>query len=261
MCLIILAYRVHPTYQLIMVANRDEFYDRPSAPADFWEEDPRILAGRDLREGGTWCGITREGRFAALTNYRDPMAIKTGVPSRGLVVRRYLESDDSPERFLEWLKDNGGEFNGFSLIFGTASSLFHYSNRGGSGPLTPGIHGLSNALIDTPWPKVRKGVAAMGSVLCNKKKLNPIKLLECMHDEKVAPDEELPNTGVGLEWERLLSPLFIRSPIYGTRSTTVILMDEKGRGTFIERNFNGEKEPWMTSVFHLEGANEKRVSR
>ncbi|MCX7816004.1 MAG: NRDE family protein [Syntrophales bacterium] len=258
MCLIILAYKVHPTYQLIMVANRDEFYDRPSAPADFWEENPLILAGRDLKEGGTWCGITKEGKFAALTNYRDPQALKIGAPSRGLVVRRFLESDDSPEKFLEWLKANGGKFNGFSIVFGTPLSLFHYSNRGGFGPLTPGIHGLSNALIDTPWPKVKRGVAAVEHILGNKKRLNPLELLQCLHDEKIAPDEELPNTGVGREWERLLSPLFIRSSIYGTRSTTVILLNESGKGIFIEQNFNGEKEPWMISIFHLEGPNGKK---
>ncbi|MCX7635762.1 MAG: NRDE family protein, partial [Syntrophales bacterium] len=152
MCLIILAYGIHPVYPVIMAANRDEFYDRPSAPADFWPERPDILAGRDLQEGGTWCGVTTGGKFAALTNYRDPLAVRAGAPSRGDLVRRYLAEDITDGEFIGYLREAGGTYNGFSIIFGSVAGLFYYSNRGAEREITPGIHGLSNALLDAPWP-------------------------------------------------------------------------------------------------------------
>lgn len=250
MCLIVLAYRVNSIYPLIMAANRDEFYDRPSAPADFWSERPDILAGRDLKEGGTWCGVTKGGKFAALTNFRDPLSVRAGAPSRGNLVRRYLEGDYTAEEFLGFLRKEGSAYNGFSIIFGTVKGLFYYSNRGAEARIVPGIHGLSNALLGTPWPKVNRGIASMTAVLNGGSNLDVETFFAFLRDETKPADDELPDTGVGYEWERILSSVFIRSPIYGTRSSTVIMLVEGGGGVFVERSLNGLPDAWMTRVFH-----------
>ncbi len=158
MCLIVFAWRQHPDFPLIVAANRDEFYERPTLAADFWADHPEVLGGRDLKEMGTWLGITRKGRFAALTNYRDPLHVRADAPSRGWLVRDFLTGERGAEDYLARLRDRGAAYNGFSLILGDAAGLYYYSNRGEEGPaaLAPGVYGLSNHLLDTPWPKVRR---------------------------------------------------------------------------------------------------------
>ena len=249
MCLILFAWKKDQNYPLVLAANRDEFYERPSAPADFWDDAPDLLAGRDLRDGGSWLGITRGGRVAALTNYRDPTSLKTGAPSRGTLVSDYLRSLAPPGVYLDRVASEADRFNGFNLLVGDPDALFCFSNRGARECLQPGIYGLSNRLLDTPWPKVEKGKRGLKAILHDEKGVTPEALFKLLADRTPAPDDRLPDTGVGLEWERLLSPLFIESQAYGTRSSTVLLIDRNGSVTFIERVFNGAADPWMTARF------------
>lgn len=249
MCLILFAWKTHEDFPLILIANRDEFHERPTAPAAFWDDEPELLGGRDLQEGGTWLGITRGGRLAALTNYRDPSSLKTNAPSRGHLVRDYLRDAGTPERYLSRVRPRAAEYNSFNLLVGNDSELFCFSNRNGLQIPTPGIHGMSNHLLDTPWPKVERGKQALGRLIGGMKKPSPEALLDLLADRSRPPDDRLPVTGVGLEWERVLSSLFIESPAYGTRSSTVLIIDRKGRVTFVERVYNGGADPWMTSRF------------
>ncbi len=251
MCLILFAWRMHADFPLILAANRDEFYERPSAPASFWEE-PGFFAGRDLREGGTWLGITGTGRLAALTNYRDPASLRSGVPSRGHLVSGYLGGHDTPETYLNRLAPMADRYNGFSLLLGDASALHCFSNRGGRSAVEPGIHGLSNRLLDTPWPKVEKGKSGLRALLEGAGQPETEALFELLSDRSRPQDAQLPETGVGLEWERILSPIFIESPVYGTRSSTVLTIDRNGRVTFVERIFNGGSGTPATSRFDFQ---------
>jgi len=247
MCLIILVCDVHPDYRLILAANRDEFFARPTAPADFWDDAPQVLAGRDLKSGGTWLGITRTGRIAALTNYRDPRSIRKGAPSRGRLTSGFLCGSLSAADYLEFLRREGEDYNGFNLVFGEPERLRYFSNRGDlPSSLAPGIHGISNHLLDTPWPKVTRGREAMESLVAAGNAIHPEALFAILADRTPAPDHLLPDTGVGIERERLLSPIFIASPKYGTRSSTIILIDRENRVTFVERTFNGQPEPMQT---------------
>jgi uncharacterized protein with NRDE domain len=249
MCLIIFAYKAHPSYKLIVAANRDEFYERPSSSAEFWEDKPQVLAGRDLKEGGTWLGITREGKFAAITNYRDPAAFKTGAPSRGKMVSKYLFGSQKAGKYIEKIYGQASQYNGFNLICGDDNDLFVYSNRGEKQKLDAGIYGLSNRLLDYPWPKVVKGKKALSAAMSMKGADLEAALFTILSDKKIAPDKKLPATGIGLEWERLLSAIFIESPTYGTRSSTVLLIGKNKHVRFVEKVFDGKPEPWIESRF------------
>ncbi len=249
MCLILFAYHVHPDYRLILAANRDEFYDRPTAPADFWSSHPQVLAGIDLKEKGTWLGVTREGKFAAITNYRDPASWKADAPSRGKLVSRYLTGSAGPEKYLRSVVKKADVYNGFNLLLGDGEDLFVYSNRGDVRKLSPGIYGLSNELLDTPWPKVRRGKQLLKKALAQKGKELEETLFDLLSDRLVPSDRNLPDTGIGLEWERLLSTMFITSPIYGTRSSTLLFIGKNRRVKLIEKIYNGEEEPWLVSRF------------
>jgi uncharacterized protein with NRDE domain len=256
MCLILFAYDAHPEYRLVLAANRDEFYERPTAPAAPWEDDPRVVAGRDLRGGGTWMGITREGRWSALTNFRDPRDFDRPAPSRGHLVADFLRGEAAPEAYLASLRPRAGEYNGFNLLVGDPDSAWWFSNRGG-GPgerLSPGVHGLSNHLLDTPWPKVERGRRALGRLLEEADALEPDLLLELLLDRTFAADHELPDTGVGRERERMLSSLFIVSPDYGTRSSSALLIDRAGRGLLVERTYERGGPQWSERrhEFHFE---------
>ncbi len=242
MCLILLAWRAHPDYPLVVAANRDEFFSRRTAAADFWEDASEVLAGRDLEAGGTWLGITRQGRFAALTNFRDPARIRQGAPSRGDLVSRYLRGSEPPQAFLQTLAPVAANYSGFNLVFGDRDSLWYFSNCGeGAGQLAAGIYGLSNHLLDTPWPKVARGKSALGAALLALPDEGP--LFSLLRDERIAPDDTLPRTGISLEWERLLSAAFISARGYGTRSATVLLMNASGNVRFIEQGFLPQAQP------------------
>ncbi len=236
MCLILLAWRAHADYPLVVAANRDEFFARRTAAADFWDDAPQVLAGRDLEAGGTWLGVTRTGRFAALTNYRDPAHNMAGAPSRGQLVSGFLTGMQSPEDYLRELESNAARYNGFNLVFGDPDGLWCFSNCGeGERRLAPGVYGLSNHLLDTPWPKVARGKSALNSALQALPDNRP--LFDLLRDDSIAPDDELPRTGISLEWERLLSAAFISTAGYGTRSASVLLMNSAGKVRFVEQSY------------------------
>jgi uncharacterized protein with NRDE domain len=245
MCTILFAYDYHPRYQLVVAANRDEFYQRPTSPAAFWLDNPDILAGRDLKEGGTWMGITTSGRFAALTNYRDPASFKPEARSRGHLVKNYLNSNLMPESYIADLVDGGSSYNGFNLLMGTNESMYYYSNREKIIRNIPaGVHGLSNALLNTPWPKVTGGIKAFATLLQHDD-IKAEQLFTMMTNREQPHDQELPRTGVSLEMERMLAPMFVMSPNYGTCLTTVILVERNHNVQFWERSFkDGKLDTW-----------------
>jgi uncharacterized protein with NRDE domain len=238
MCLVLVVWRMHAQYPCLVAANRDEFHARPTARADWWPDHPEILAGRDLEAGGTWLGVTRTGRFAALTNYRDPerrreAAAGAATPSRGALVTSVLESGASVAQSLGYLREVGANYNGFNLIFSDGERLGIYESVRGSGrELGPGIYGLSNHLLDTPWPKVQIAKNRLQAALLGLTDTAP--LLELLRDDRPASDALLPQTGVSLEWERLLSSAFVRAPDYGTRCSTIIRIEREGRAYFDE---------------------------
>jgi uncharacterized protein with NRDE domain len=252
MCLILLAVQKHPNYKLILAANRDEYYERHSEPPHFWEDAPHLLAGRDLVAGGTWLGITRNGRIAAVTNYRDPASVKPNAPSRGKLVSDFLASDLDPLSYLELIRPEKDRHNGFNLILGSLDRITWYSNRSGEATqLLPGVYGLSNHLLDTPWPKVVRSKAMFEEVLHTTGQISAESLFLLLKDQTMATDDRLPRTGVPTEWERILSPIFITSPTYGTRSSTVILIDKEDRVTFLDRTFNGSSDSVTTCEFRF----------
>lgn len=251
MCLINLAVSYKPDYKLIFIANRDEFLDRPSAPISFWKDKPEILAGKDLKEGGTWMGITRKGLFAAITNYRDLSNIKDDAPSRGIIVSEFLSGSYTPEQFAEQLFLSAEEFNGFNLIFGSINNLYYFSNQNKElTRLEKGIYGLSNHLLDTPWPKVKRSKERFKEII-SKEEFSVYELIDLLSDKTIANDQQLPDTGVGIELERVLSPVFIESPKYGTRSMSVVMVDKKDNVTFIERSLDTKKNSWETIFFKM----------
>lgn len=251
MCLILLAHRAHPDFPLVIAANRDEFYARPTAPAAFWPDAPHVLGGRDLVAGGTWLGLTREGRWAAVTNYRDPPTQRPGRPSRGALVADFLRNPSAPDEYLAAVAKDAGAYDGFNLLLGDLTGAYYLGNRAGgreSGgahvdgrgiarrSLEPGVYGLSNHLLDTPWPKVARGRRLLQEVIDAGAPTTDA-LLEILYDTDVAPDDALPDTGVDPEWERALSASFIATPPYGTRACTALIIDRGGHARFVERSF------------------------
>ena len=241
MCLIIFAWKVIPGMPLIAAANRDEFYMRPASVASWWEDHPDIYAGRDLEAGGTWLGVTRNGRFAALTNVRAPAEMRADAPTRGKLVSAYLAGSMSPEEYVAQIRPDAGNYNGFNLLVGDRETLIWYSNKGeedprNGKPLDYGIYGLSNALLDTPWPKVTRAKAQFASLLCQGAPEETF--FELLSDSTRANDCRLPSTGVTLEWERTLSSIFICSPEYGTRASTVLRVPILGEPVLSEQVVN-----------------------
>jgi len=249
MCLILIAWRVHPAYPCVVAANRDEFFARPSAAMRFWD-DPSLLAGRDLRAGGTWMGLGRNGRFAALTNFREPENQRPEAPSRGKLVSAFIAGDTSATEY--WQSSRADTYNGFNLICGNlGEELWHFSNRGAEEGqrLAPGIYGLSNHLLDTPWPKVARGK----SDLANSLQSLPADaaLFGLLRDENIHDDAQLPRTGINLEWERLLSAAFVRSTNYGTCSSTVLMLDRHDVVTVDEQSFLANAEMTTRNRFRF----------
>jgi uncharacterized protein with NRDE domain len=237
MCLIVFANNVLEDYKLIFAANRDEFYNRPSEQADFWKDRPDLLAGKDLQAGGTWMGITRKGKFAAITNFRDLKNNRNDAPSRGELTLDFLVKDVTPEEYYNRLKSELNNYNGFNLILGNIDELYYFSNKtDGLKKLEPGIHGISNAILDTPWPKVEKSKRQLKHLI-EQQNIHPWEILNLLDDTSPAKDEELPDTGVGLELERILSPIFIKSEKYGTRSSTIVTVDKNNNVKFVEKTY------------------------
>jgi uncharacterized protein with NRDE domain len=238
MCLILLAWDSHPDYSIIVAANRDEFYDRPSAPAAFWADAPSVLGGRDLRARGSWLGIDRQGRFAAVTNYRQGQREQDAVHSRGRLVSNFLTMEVHPREYMKQVEREADRCNGFNLIVGDARELLYFSNREGvQRTLKPGIYGLSNHLLDSPWPKVTSGKTALSALVGRGGPGLIAELFTLLSDRSQAADHLLPETGISYEWERLLSAAFISSEEYGTRSSTVVLVGRDGRVVFTEQSF------------------------
>ena len=236
MCLIVLAWQMHPRYPLVLVANRDEFYDRPAEPAHWWPTVPGLLAGRDLSAGGTWLAAGDRGRWAAVTNYREGQPLP-GVRSRGELPIAFVSGNESPVSFASGLGARGGDYAGFNLLVGDAHTLAWASNRmAGHQSIEPGIHTLSNHLLNTPWPKAEL-VRLKLQHLLHADDFAVEELLAVLADRAPFDDHSLPITGVGLEKERVLSSPFIVSEDYGTRCTTVLLVDAKGQTLYAEQSF------------------------
>lgn len=233
MCLILVGWQAHPDFPLVVAANRDEFFARPTATAHRWMSAPHVMAGRDLEAGGTWLGVTDSGRFAAVTNVREPGKV-AGKRSRGDLTRDFLTKDCSPADYAGEIK--GEDFAGFNLLLADNHSLHYISNREGlTQSLAPGIYGLSNHRLDTPWPKL---VTARQNFVTALERLPDESLLfDLLADDTTVDDENLPKTGVPLAWERLLSAIFVKSPDYGTRASTVLLKDRNGRIRLQERTY------------------------
>ena len=235
MCLILFAHRQREDYPLVLIANRDEYYARPTRDAHWWDE-AAVFAGRDLEAGGTWLGIGRNGRFAAVTNVREAGGMKAGKKSRGALTRDFLVGGAAAEDYLEALIPGDGDYSGFNLLLGDTSGLWFYSNRDhGIRRIETGVFGLSNGAFDEAWPKLSSGKAELAALL--EGRFDHDDLLEILTDHRIAEDHELPQTGVPLDIERMLSSRFIRSPEYGTRACTVLTIDGGGRVEFSEQNY------------------------
>ncbi|WP_299463171.1 NRDE family protein [uncultured Microscilla sp.] len=244
MCLLTFAWKTHPKYKLIFASNRDEFYKRNTAPAQFWNENKQILAGKDLEAGGTWMGLHKNGRFTALTNYRDIDNIKATAPSRGRLTLDYLQSNDSPKAYLEGIFENIDAYNGFNLLTGNTEELYYLSNyQHKIIQLQAGIYGLSNALLDSDWFKVQR-LKKKFTEMVDAEEIEENALLDLMYDPTKANETEVQRTGLPIEREIMLSPMFIKSPQYGTCSSATILIDYDNNVRFTERVYNvstGEK--------------------
>jgi len=251
MCLIFISIKQHPTYKLILAANRDEFYGRKTANAHFWEDHPHIVGGRDLEANGTWLAMTKSGKLSMLTNYRDVANLKTVAPSRGQLVSDYLIHPIAPDQYLKDLEPTGHQYNGFNLLIGSIDELWYYSNyQQGITPLNPGFYGLSNHLLNSPWPKVTRGKEKLAPIL-RQSIIHPDQLFESMQDEQRAADTELPQTGLPLDREQALSSMFIKTENYGSRCSTVILVDNENNVHFAERVYNPETFQFTTQSFQF----------
>jgi uncharacterized protein with NRDE domain len=255
MCLLAFAWDPSAATRFVLAANRDEFYARPTVPAGWWAAYPDLWAGQDLQAGGTWMGITRSGRFAAITNVREPQTNRPGVQSRGLLVLDFLTGLSSPEDYLQAVAEGADQFRGFNLLvgdlYGPKPGICYYSNRGGAAPcpLAPGVYGISNATLDTPWPKVVFLTSALTLLKAADAPLDAY--LRPLEDRHIANDPDLPSTGVTLALERVLSASFIISPDYGTRSQTVLIADQDRQVEVLERSFDNAEQATMLAPASL----------
>ena len=237
MCLIAFAYQYHEAYPLIIIANRDEFYERPTAAAAFWEDAPMILAGRDLKMNGSWMGVSTSGRFAAITNFRDPRRPESGELSRGEIVQQFLSSKESSSAFVEVLREKKDLYGGFNVLLYDGEELHHYNNIADEHNIVPpGVHSVSNATLNTPWPKVTFAKDALQTAIENDT-LEMTSLIPLLANDQIAPDEALPDTGVGIHLERALSAAFVKLPNYGTRCSTAITFQQNGSIQLLERTY------------------------
>jgi len=240
MCLLVLAWQAHPRYRLVVAANRDEFHERPAAPLAKWGPADDILAGRDLRAQGTWLGLDRQRRFGVITNFRELQRPQPDAPTRGALIPDYLRGVVGAEAFLAALEPQAARFSGFNLLLTDRDSLWYASNRAEAfaRPLPPGVYGLSNEFLDTPWPKLRRVRRRFDAWLSDPGNATAEGLFALLDDRATATaDEELPQTGIPEEWERVLSAPFVLHPDYGTRASTILLLEPSGAGLLAERRF------------------------
>ncbi len=248
MCLILIAHRPGEQIPLLVVANRDEFYSRPTAAAGPWEECPDLIGGRDLVSGGSWFGA-RGVRWASVTNIREGIRHSHSHRSRGWLVRDYLLGNTPPQEFMAAIAGKTSEYAGFNLLLGDGEELWYGNNRGLSGRLLePGVYGLSNHLLDTPWPKVVRAKQALTEALAQPR-FDQDQAFAIMAETAIAPDSALPETGIPLEWERALSAAFIVKDNYGTRCTTFFQRSNAGQHLLIERRFKGSPRTWDQGAF------------
>jgi uncharacterized protein with NRDE domain len=253
-CLLVLAWRAHPRYRLVVAANRDEYHERPAAPLAKWPEPPGILAGRDLRAAGTWLGIDRARRFGVVTNFRELQQPQPATPSRGGLIPQYLAGGEGAQPFFARLETAAGEYSGFNLLLADAGALWYGSNRAlpFARELPPGVYGLSNELLDTPWPKLLRVKARFQEWLAQAA-ATPEGLFALLADRTPSADGDasLPTGGLPREWERILSAPFVVHPLYGTRCSTVVLLEPGGALHLAERRFDSAGEPSGESEFRL----------
>ena len=252
MCVAVFAWKIHPDYPLVFAGNRDELHARPSLAAGYWEDAPQVLAGRDLTAGGTWLGVTAAGRFALVTNYREGPNPHSGPRSRGELTADFLRGATSPQDYLATVRRRAHEYAPLSLIVGDAEALWYFSNRDARAPfeIPPGIHGLSNHLLDTPWPKVTLSKSRLETLLVPGTPTIE-ELLTLLADRTQAPAKELPDTGIGAERERQISPVFVVNPVYGTRCSTAIVRMRNGELHFAERRFDAAGQCIETREFRV----------
>ena len=237
MCLVVMAYEHHPRYRLVLAANRDEFHDRPSQPAHWWQDHPGLLAGRDQEAGGTWLGLNRSGRLALVTNFREPSTRAPGKRSRGELVTNFLTDDRPVAEFATDMSADASEFSGFNLLVFDSRDCLYLSNRGDFQQiLQPGIHGLSNHRLNTAWPKVEKTRRRLADAVSSAE-IDEAELFSIIGDNRPCNDKVLPDTGIARDLEKLLSAPFVISPDYGTRCSTLVLWDKSGDIHFSERSF------------------------
>ncbi|MCB1704175.1 MAG: NRDE family protein [Halioglobus sp.] len=249
MCLLVFAHQANARHPLLVAANRDEFHARPTAASQFWDEHPGLLAGRDLEQGGTWMGVTRSGRFAAITNYRDPSRTAPAPRSRGEIPLHYLAGSMTPASYLQQLAQHAQAYAGFNVLVGDADSLWYFTNSDTQQPLClpPGIYGLSNARLDTPWPKVTQGKARLQALL-DSDTLSHGALSTAVDSRQQASPQQLGALGHSASMEPVLSAQFIVTPAYGTRSSTTLKIDADGEIAWREQSFDrlgmaqGERE-------------------
>lgn len=256
MCIAYLALNTHPDWPLLLAANRDEFHRRPSLAAAPWESHPDVIAGIDLEAGGTWLGVTRQGRFALLTNFREMGQQIAQAPSRGELVSHYLKNPVDPASYADQVSANAKAYNGFNLIVGDLKSASYISNRSPGGrpqPLGPGRYVVSNHLLDTPWPKAERLRQAFEQLDMDTLARSVKRVFATLKDTTPADDRYLPDTGISLEFERLLSSPFIISDNYGTRCSTVIVMHRSGRALLSEVSYDSagketQRHDWPFSI-------------
>lgn len=238
MCLILIAKDYHPKYKLIIAANRDELYERPSSLLHFWDDGSNIYAGKDLKAGGSWFGINKNSKLAAITNFREMNNIKKYAPSRGKLVIDYLINNISINDYKDYLIKTANDFNGYNLIYGNINELFYFSNETKDfKELNQGIYGISNHLLDTPWFKVRKGKYLFNELL-KKDEIIVDDIFKILMDDEKANDNELPSTGLNKKIEKEISSIFIKTEKYGTRSSTVLIVDDENNCNLYERNYD-----------------------
>ncbi|MDM7860755.1 NRDE family protein [Alteromonas sp. ASW11-36] len=241
MCILFIAVNQHPKYPLIIAANRDEFHQRPTQSSRFWPECENLLAGRDVKAGGTWMGVTRNGRIAALTNIRDPKRQNDQAKSRGELTVNYLLGNSGYSDFAQQLQNTADDYNGYNLLYGDIKrgQLQVFNNHSLQlQTLKNGYYGLSNASLNTPWPKIERGKLALADYCETHKELNIEALFALLGDQTKAEDHLLPDTGVPSEWEKQLSSIFIQGEQYGTRTSTLLIVDQHSHVNWYERNFN-----------------------